>query len=167
MFGSTSRAGRSLHPNAPVSIVVGSTTVYGVEVERKYTKEQLTKAAFGRTSIVGAHVGIARWKPLREVEQGEWRQLEVQAVNKLCKRCLDQEKEGCKINNKETVAQLRYIKDRNDAHGLEQDPNLIQDKQDDAKTKESRDTTQGRGQTTNRPARGRGEDTNQPRKQDT
>ena len=101
--------------HAPVSIVIGSTTVYVVEVERKYTKEQLTKVAFSRTSIVGAHVGIARWKPLREIEQGQWRKLEVQAVNKLCKRCLDQEKEGCKINNKETVAQLRYIKDRNDA----------------------------------------------------
>ena len=49
-------------PHAPVSIVIGSTTVYVVEVERKYTKEQLTKAAFriGRTSIVGAHVGIVR-----------------------------------------------------------------------------------------------------------
>jgi hypothetical protein len=137
--------------HAPVSIVIGSTTVYVVEVERKYTKEQLTKAAFSRTSIVGAHVGIAQWRSLQEVEQGSCRQLEVHAVDKLYKRCLDQEKEGCKINNKDTVAQLRCVKNRKDAHGLEQDPNLIRDKQDDAKTKESRDTKQGRGKTTDRP----------------
>ena len=139
--------------HAPVSIVIGNTTVYVVEVERKYTKEQLTKAAFSRTSIVGAHVGIAQWRPLQEVEPGSWRQLEVQALDKLCKRCLDQEKEGCKINNKDTVAQLRCVRNRKDANGLEQDPNLIQGKQDNAETKEERDTKQGRGETTDGPGR--------------
>ena len=49
------------------------------------------------------------------------------------------------------MAQLRCVRNRKDANGLEQDPNLIQDKQDDAKTKESRDTKQGRGKTTDRP----------------
>ena len=111
----------------------------------KYTKDQLRKAAFGRTSIVGAHVGIAQWKPLLEVVQGEWRQLEVHVIEKLCKGCLDQEKEGCKINNKDTAAQLKHIKDRKDAHGLDQDLNLIQGKQDDTETKEGRHTKQGRG----------------------
>ena len=131
--------------HAPVSILIGSMPVYVVEVKVKHTKDQLRKAAFNRTSTVGAHVGIAQWKPLLEVVQGEWRQLQVRMVEKLCKRCIDQEKERCKINNKETVTQLKSIKDRKDAHGLDQDLNLIQSKRDDAETKEGHNTKQGRG----------------------
>ena len=71
-------------------------------------------------------------------------------IEKLCKMCLDQEKEGCKINNKETVAQLKDIKDRKDAHGLDQDLNLIQGKQDNDDTKEGQNTKQGRSHATNR-----------------
>ena len=66
-------------------------------------------------------------------------------VEKLCKRCIDQDKERCKINNTETVTQLKSIKDRTDAHGLDQDLNLIQNKRGDADTKEGHNTKQGRG----------------------
>ena len=55
--------------HAPVSILIGSMPVYVVEVKVKHTKDQLRKAAFNRTSTVGAHVGIAQWKPLLEVVQ--------------------------------------------------------------------------------------------------
>ena len=137
--------------HAPVSIVIGSTTVYVVEVKVKHTEDQLRKAALNRTSIVGAHVGISQWKSLLEVVQREWRQLEVQMVERLCKRRIDQEKEKCKINNKETVMQLKSIKDRKDAHGLDQDLNLIKRKRDEAETKEGHNTKQGRGHTAGGP----------------